>query len=310
MSGIGPATYADIAALITVGLVAPPVTAPATATSTVSASTTPSSDIAQSGGVGGEPDYLPIPRLRIVTHAPREVIAGADTVFSARVFDENGRLRDDARVSWVFGDGREQKGASVYHIFYESGEYAVSVFATTEYGGEAEAEFTITARTAGVSIIANDARGITVAHTGTTALDLSRWRLRGGAGGEFVIPERTRILANKSVTFAPQVTGLSPSPAALLVYPSGEVAAIYPGPATKPLAGTERSNKVQRVETVTKISPKAYEEPAVLAPTTTALAAVAGAPVQTSSTSLLISPWTLSFALVVLAGAAALRFSR
>lgn len=280
---------------------------------------------------GGPTEYLPIPTLRIITNGDRTVSSGADTAFTAVVYDGKGNKRDDALVRWSFGDGMRRTGVSVFHRYYDQGEYLAVVRATTADGGDARSEITVTVKNAGVKITTVSSRGITLTNGDSRTLDLSLWRLSAG-GQEFKIPEDTQILAGRSILFPSPVIQLPTIGQASLLYPSGETAATYPAVvATAPALSADRQpsipaqsyKRVQAVEppVASKTEPiisqkaniQAYEE-TVIAPAEATKLASAGAalpPDGTASTAdvrnfgLFRSPWTLSFiGVMALAGAA------
>ena len=110
----------------------------------------------------------PIPALCIVVGGDRTVSSGADSAFTAVVYDNNGNKRDDAIVSWSFGDGMRKTGASVFHSYYDPGEYAAVVHASTPDGGDARAEIIVKVEDAGIKIASVSARGITLVNNGYT----------------------------------------------------------------------------------------------------------------------------------------------
>ncbi len=276
------------------------------------------------------PEYLPIPTLHIVVGPDRIVSAGADTAFTAVVYDGKGNKRNDAMVTWSFGDGMRRTGASVFHSYYDPGEYAVVVRAATPDGGDVANEILISVKDVRIKIASVSPRGIILGNSDSRTLDLSLWRLLAG-GQEFKIPVDTKILAGRSILFPSQVTGLPASGAAFLLYPSGEMAASYPeipatvvAPLTQPSVLKTSSNKVQVIESVinTKKNIQTYEE-AVLAPTAaTEIAAVGAAFLASSSfeqelssaadsrvSGIFSSPWTLGFLGVVVLASTAFIFS-
>lgn len=261
------------------------------------------------GPSSGTPaEYLPIPVLRIMTLGDRTVTSGADTAFSAAVYDGKANRRDDAIVTWSFGDGMQRTGASVFHAFYEPGEYAVVVRARTSDGGDATITNIITAKDMSVRIASVSARGVTLTNSSTRPIDLSFWRISMG-GSEFKIPADTQILAGHSVLFPIQVIQLTLADTASLLYPSGEVAATYPAPAParvpepalQPASGPVSYSNRGKVESVIRTEPniQPYEN-AALAPAASTYLAAAGAalpaardeePAKTNGFSLFRSPW-------------------
>ncbi len=296
--------------------------------SSISSSDSSSVVTIQTSSSGAPAEYLPIPTLRIVTGGDRTVSTGADTVFTAVVYDGKGNKRDDATVLWSFGDGMQRTGASVYHKYYDPGEYVAIVRATTSDGGDARSEMVMTVKNAGIKIVSVSTRGITLENTDSRMLDLSLWRLSMG-GKEFRIPEDTQILAGKTILFPSQIIQLPISDTASLLYPSGEVVFVYPPslPAKQPFTPVSSYEKVQAVrleeaparqaEAIisTKTNIQTHEE-AVAAPAATTKLAAAGAallpsqapPVTAPASGLLHSPWTLSFLGIVALAASAFIF--
>lgn len=261
---------------------------------------------------GGPTEYLPIPTLRIITNGDRTVSSGADTAFTAVVYDGKGNKRDDTLVAWSFGDGMRRTGASVFHRYYDQGEYLAVVRATTADGGDARSEITVTVKNAGIKITTVSSRGITLTNGDSRTLDLSLWRLSVG-GQEFKIPEDTQILAGRSILFPSPVIQLPTIGQASLLYPGGETATTYP---PQPSIPAQSYKQVQKVEQIisTKENVQTHEK-AVGAPREMATSSISrGAvlpPDGTASTAdvrnfgLFRSPWTLSFiGVMALAGAA------
>lgn len=276
------------------------------------------------------PEYLPIPTLRIVVGPNRVVSAGADTAFTAGVYDGKGNKRNDALVTWSFGDGMRRTGASVFHAYYDPGEYVVVVRATTPDGGDIANDIPIVVKDVRIKIASVSSRGITLENSDSRTLDLSLWRLLA-EGKEFKIPVDTKILADRSILFPSQITGLPAVNSAFLLYPSGEIAATYldapiavSNPPMQPFVPKVSSNKVQAIEPgiSTKKNIQTYEE-AVLAPTAATEIAAVGAAFPASPTfeqeltsaadsrvsGIFSSPWTLGFLGVVVLASTAFIFS-
>lgn len=199
---------------------------------------------------GAPPEYIPIPTLRIITDGDRTVSSGADTPFTAVVYDSKGNKRDEALVRWSFGDGMQRTGASVYHTYYYPGEYLAVVHATTPDGGDETAESIVTVKDASIKITSISARGISLVNDSQRTLDLSLWRLSMG-GKEFKIPADTQILAGRTTLFPSQIIELPIAGSASLLYPSGEVVAVYPmSPNEQPTSGVSGYKKVSEVEPI------------------------------------------------------------
>ena len=272
-----------------------------------------------SSSSGGPAEYLPIPMLRIITGGARTVSSGADVAFTASVYDGKGNKRDDAVVTWSFGDGMRRTGASVFHKYYDPGEYVAVVHATTSDGGDALVETVITVKNAGIKIISVSSRGITLANNDSRTLDLSLWRLSMG-GQEFKIPADTHLLAGRTVLFPSQVIELPVANSASLLYPSGEVAATYPAATTisqtntisQPSSGAVSYRQVSEVEPILSARTDVQiHDDAVSAPAATTELAAAGAaslpqpPPTSRFGGIFKSPWTLGFlGVLALAGGA------
>ncbi|MEK7114129.1 MAG: PKD domain-containing protein [Patescibacteria group bacterium] len=270
---------------------------------------------------GGPTEYLPIPMLRIITGGNRTVSSGADTAFTAVVYDGKSNKRDDAVVTWSFGDGMRRTGASVFHTYYEPGEYLAVVHATTSDGGDARSEIIVTIKDASIKIASVSSRGITLANNDSRTLDLSAWRL-SMSGQEFKIPADTQILAGRTVIFSSRVIQLPIADSAFLLYPSGEVAATYPAVAAiqnqlasgrQPSSDAVSYKKVSEVEPILSASTNIQiHDDAVGAPAATTELAAAGAALLTvpptspsRAAGIFKSPWTLGFlGVLALAGAA------
>ena len=282
---------------------------------------------------GGPTEYLPIPTLRIISDGDRTISSGAEVAFTAAVYDDKGNKRNDAVVTWSFGDGMRRTGASVFHSYYESGEYLAIVRAVTSDGGDAMKEMILTVKDASIKIVSVSARGITLANNDSRILDLSLWRLLAD-GKEFKIPENTHILAGHTVLFPSQVIELPVTDTASLLYPNGEVAFAYPAIAVavnttvfpsvteQPFSGAVSYKKIQVVEPITSTQTNSQEyEEAVIAPTAaTELAAVGavlspllvgastsdvGATPAPRFSGIFHSPWTLGLLGVIIAAGGA-----
>lgn len=242
---------------------------------------------------GASPEYIPIPMLSVVAGGDRTVSSGADTPFTAIVYDSKGNRRNDALVTWTFGDGMRKTGASVFHTYYESGEYLAIVRATTSDGGSVMLNMVVTVKDAGIKITSISARGITLENNSSRAVDLSLWWLSMG-GKEFQIPADTHVLANNTLLFSSRVIELPVAEAALLLYPNKDVAAAYPE-AQKPISSMVGSNVQaelplavykETAPVVTKQTIQEHEE-AVIAPTVApnevaAVGAVSGLPKESA----------------------------
>jgi competence ComEA-like helix-hairpin-helix protein len=338
VSGIKSATFAEIEPFITVddtdisntdesnssAASSTPADDSSIAASTTDETTTITNTTDQSSG-GGPTEFLPIPTLRIVTAGDRTISSDADSVFTAVVYDGNGNRRDDAIVSWSFGDGMQKIGESVFHSYGDPGDYIAVAHATTADGGDVRAENVITVKDASIKIASVSARGIALTNNDTRTLDLSFWHLSEG-GQEFKIPADTEILAGRTILFPSQVIELPTASSASLLYPNEEVADTYPKPSSSVQlsASNLSSNTIQAVDSpaMNKVEPiistKANiqkNEEAVSAPAAAIPIAAAGAAMPlasstyqktaTSTIAVLHSPWLFGFLGVVAAAGGA-----
>ncbi|HUY62298.1 MAG TPA: helix-hairpin-helix domain-containing protein [Candidatus Paceibacterota bacterium] len=264
VSGIGPATYANIEPLITVADTA---TAPA-------ASTTPAEPL-----VAGVATYAPPPAtLTIDAGSDRRVTLEVPARFSARVTTRSGAADPAARITWSFGDGSSGEGTAVEKLYRYAGTYVVTAIAS-DGPVAARGEFVVTAAPAAPRIANVSSDGITLANDASEELDLSGWRLSTGVSA-FRIPVGMTILPGTSVLVPFTVANLPVATQATLAYPDGITAAQYPPLAVQLPAAATGSNVVQRVEpaVTTALSDSTHEEvTAVGAPAAATELAAAGA---------------------------------
>ncbi|HUQ30385.1 MAG TPA: helix-hairpin-helix domain-containing protein [Candidatus Paceibacterota bacterium] len=319
VSGIGPATFANIQSLITVSGSTQSTTGNTTAAVTTTSSTHTASPVTVSETATAPPVT---PQARIVAGTDRTSIVGADALYTAEVYDAGGIRRTDAAVTWSFGDGTSGTGASVAHAYFAQGDYAVVAEAVLKNGEHASTSFVVSAIPVMVRIDAVSSAGITIHNSDTHTLDLSGWQLVSG-GQLFTIPANTRMLGDKTITFASQVTGLLPAASAELRFPSGVRAVSGPiAPVStqtmKPSPAAPALSKVQTVETIpSAVTSTSHGTEAVVAPAAKASLAAAGAAVETASTtpsapgtqkSFLTSPWSWGLTSVLLMSAGAFIF--
>lgn len=278
-------------------------------------STSPAAVTSSSGG-GAPTEYIPVPTLRIITNGDRTVSSGADTPFTAVVYDGKGNKRDEALVKWSFGDGMQKTGASVYHAYYYSGEYIAVVHVSTSDGGDALKETIITVEDAGIKIASISSHGVSLTNNSSRTLDLSLWRISMG-GKEFKIPADTQILAGRTTLFPSQIIELQLADTASLLYPSGEVAAKYPTTvAEQPTVTNVSYKKVSEVRpdesparqvepTLSARADVPIHEEAVNAPAAANELAAAGAVSAPKLGGIFKSPWTFGLlGVIALAGGA------
>ncbi len=305
VTGIGPSTYADIAPLITVGTAPPPDDSPEPPTPPEPPPSPAPTESKSSGTSGGPAEYLIIPKLYIRNVDDRTVSVGADTVFSAKVYDDKSNRRDDAVVTWTFGDGTRRTGMSVLHAYYAPGEYIVIVRAKTSEGAETETEVVVTAKDARVRITKVSSSGITISNSDTRPLDLSGWRVSSGES-EYRLPEDTLILGGKTILLPNQVLGFQIFSLATLFFPNGEIADQYPSAPVQGVQSTQAQAPVVSAQKTTPVAPATEEISLATERSLAGVGAVLGEePLEAESSSPLVSPWVIGlFGVILLAGAA------
>lgn len=326
VSGIGPATYADLAAFITVGSSAP-VETPAT-------TTTATSSAPASGG--GSAHIEPPKALTIDAGPDRTVSARMPLTLSALAKAKGGPVDPLARIRWSFGDGSSAEGDTVRKTYRYPGTFVVTV-AAEDGSAYARDELIVRVTSPAVHIADISEEGVVIANDASARLDLSGWRL-ASTQGTFYFPEGTLLLPQSSVLFTYEVMRVRYSTTVTLLYPDGTTAVRYEPPAPpppppaattpelQPILGNDSSQLIQTVESVitSAVSEPAREDQAIAAPSAPAPSAALGAAVALApapaseegsppaappaSTSVLRSPWTWGFALVTLLSAAAFIF--
>ncbi len=303
VSGIGPSTYADIAAFITVGDTgATPASSSATASST---SSTPAAS-------GAATPYAPPPAtLSVEINGNQSALLEVPVSLSARATIKGGAIDPSARIFWSFGDGSSGEGSVIQKTYRYSGTYLVTVTAS-DGPTSARSELVVMVTQARVRLLPVSGDGITIVNDSHERLDLSGWELVSDTG-LFRIPNGTTLLPESGVLFPFTIINLPQSADARLLYPNGVIAARSLVPAipietTMQLSeATQSFNTVQTVDTITSTNAdiQTHDE-AVSAPTATAEPVAVGAvsvPPEEESAAvtsapaarLIRSPWTLGF---------------
>ena len=221
VSGIGPATFANIQALITVGDSSSPSNGSGGSATTTTVTTSPSTP----GGSAGT--YVPPPSALILDiGTDRVATLEVPIPFSAVVKTKGGAPDPTAEVLWSFGDGSSATGRRVEKTYHHAGTYLVVARARDDEV-VAQADITLTARPTTIAITSVSADGITIENRGTERLDLSGWRLLSSTG-TFRFPDGTLLLPESRVLFSWAVMNLPVSLAVTLVFPDGMTAVQYP----------------------------------------------------------------------------------
>lgn len=170
--------------------------------------------------------YVPAlePQLYAYAGKDRDAIAGADVKFEGLAYDTEGKPINASAVRflWTFGDGGSANGEKVLHRFSEPGRYAV-VLDLAHTVNSASARIIVNVHPVSINVSLRNG-SIVLSNTSGRELDLSGWHLRSGPT-IFTIPANTILLANATVPFSREVTGLSAHTDAALLYSNGTVAA-------------------------------------------------------------------------------------
>lgn len=184
----------------------------------------------------------PVPTLYVDGGSPRIVFAGADTPFSAIAYDSTGDIRENADISWSFGDGGHEKGDEAVHAYRAPGAYTAVVRARVK-GLSAVALIPIEVIEPSVTIESASEDGVTLRNDGEVIADLSGWRIGSGRKAGKLPPD-TVLAPGASVLFAYETLRIQGGSAPELRYPNGRLADAFVQPA---IAGTS-SELVREVE--------------------------------------------------------------
>ena len=227
VSGIGTATFNGIKDYITVGDTG---TTQTTTTATTNNTQTQTETETQTQGSAAGPPALTV---RITTDA--RATAGGGSYFLATAYGMEGLPLPNPRFIWNFGDGAAAEGARVFHTYSYPGRYAVSVTAAYHYSAGV-ARTIVEAASAAVSLEAEGDGSLLLRSNSSKEANIGLWSLVDG-GKSYVIPEDTIILAGEGVRFAAAITGLAGTPASVLLYPNGTLAAAASVAQESPLRG-------------------------------------------------------------------------
>lgn len=167
----------------------------------------------------------------------------ARTSMQAVVYDNDGRIRHEAQVTWIFGDGAERSGEVVRHAYREPGQYALVVRARAGKGF-AEKVIPVRAEEALLEVADVFGRGVRISNKHERLFDLSSWVLKADRE-EYVLPNGTYLLPETGVIFPSAITRISASSTVALYYPEelepyeeeavsdSEVARVQPSPVNR-----------------------------------------------------------------------------
>lgn len=164
------------------------------------------------------------PPPRVFIRVPDQLSGVAQSVvfFTAETYNAKGNVAS-AQVSWVFGDGFSEKGSKVTHVYTRPGVYNVTVIAETTDGLNDEVSMIVTITDNNLLFsITDDGTEVSLTNGSTTVLDLTGYRIIAGSS-TFYFPEKTRILAGKTLVLSTESMKLSSeivhTHEAILMYP-------------------------------------------------------------------------------------------
>lgn len=195
VSGIGPATYANIQSLIT-----------------VSGETTPQQASVPSVDTGGSVSSAPPPperAIRVDAGGDRTVFVGADSVFEGKAFGLEGEPLQNARFVWTFGNGDRREGPAIWYHFLHPGVYVVVLdVASGKYS--ASDRIRVEVVPAALTIESVTGEYIEIGNRGSVEVDVGAWMLRA-KDQFFTFPSHTVILPGRSIFVSNIRTGLMPA---------------------------------------------------------------------------------------------------
>ncbi len=173
---------------------------------------------------GGALSFPVEPQIFAFAGSDRNVVVGADTLFSGKALGLEKEPLTNARYMWNFGDGETKEGKSVFYNYKYPGTYSVILSVSSgEYSAVDKMKVIAEPANVIVSDIEYGQNGfIEIFNRSNKELDISFWQIKAGVN-KFIIPEYTRIFANTKVKFSTQITKLvlSDNDIVRLHYPNG-----------------------------------------------------------------------------------------
>lgn len=169
-------------------------------------------------------------------------MAGASLIFSGKVLGKEGKLIDNARLVWSFGDGGSEEGRSVMYVYHFPGEYMVILEgAVLEESASDRVRIKVIPPALKISDFKSGEEGfVEITNSSEYELSLGSWMLKSGAA-TYSVPKNTVILPKSSIKFSSRVTGVS-SGLPELLYPNGSPASVF-APPTSPAAPAPPASK-------------------------------------------------------------------
>lgn len=153
------------------------------------------------------------PSADIVLYLPKEklVVAGADTEFTAYSMTRAGKLIDNVKYTWAFGDGGQRTGTTTPYRYVYPGRYLVYLMGTNgAIAGDARMLVRVVAPDLTISSMGSGKYGtyIDVTNPNTYDLDVSGWNLVV-EGMKYPFPPNTIVLAQGSTRFSGVAMGFA-----------------------------------------------------------------------------------------------------
>lgn len=207
VSGIGPATFANIKDLITVGPTDSGGSGLTDQTSTDTTSTNSSNSSSVSNySSAGVTSYQSQSKLVVGIGKDRLGVTGSPIEFRV---DSNIKLSRNSGVRWNFGDGTEAGGEVVTHAYEYPGEYVV-VLNVDVSEGQAVARVNIKIIEPSLEITFADQGRIEIKNNSLEEVNLFG-RILVWSDKYFAFPKDTIIKSGQSINFSKKVTGISPT---------------------------------------------------------------------------------------------------
>lgn len=204
------------------------------------------------------------PSSDIVLYLPLEkiAVAGADTELTTHSMTRGGKVIENVKYTWAFGDGGQGSGASTTHRFVYPGRYLVYVQGTNGLiAGDARMFIHVVSPDMSISKIGAGKYGnfVEVTNPNNYDVDLSGWYLVI-QGMRYPFPKYTTLLAKGSTRFA----GLSMGFASTTLAKDTEVKIIFPN-----LEEVVRYIETPRIQEAALLAQVATSSPRVLGVSTT-----------------------------------------
>lgn len=200
-----------------------------------------SQDTVDSSSTVTTPSQVTIPQLSpaspditIYFSEEKTVVAGAESEYSVFSLTRSGKVINDLRYVWAFGDGGQAVGSSTRYTYAYTGRYIAQVEANNaSIFGTARMTVRVVAPDIEITTIGSDKHGsyIDIHNPNPYPLDLSQWGFSID-GAVFPFPKNTMILPQETTRFSGKAMGfasttLASSTLIRILFPNNEEVTKY-----------------------------------------------------------------------------------